>query len=210
MKVTGISGSRRKKGNTAVLIEEALKPFREAGAETELVYLSDYQITPCSGCEGCRKTYRCVIKDDMHKLYRIVAESDALILGSPTYFYNVTADMKAFLDRLYAFEVFDPDDRSVWMGINEALSGRYAAVIAVCEQHNEEDMGFTADTMRKTLQALGYRVTDTVKTIGLYRKGAAAESRGELLKAGKAGVKLLKTIELRKKLEKELGSGFRY
>ena len=210
MKIAGIVGSRRKNGNTAVLVEEALKPFIKAGEETELVYLSDYRITPCSGCEGCRKTYRCIVDDDMQKLYKIITESDAVILGSPTYFYNVTADVKAFLDRLYAFEIFDPEDRSVWMGINEALGGKYAAVIAVCEQHNEADMGYTADTMEKTLQALGYRVVETVKTIGLYSKGEAAESSSELLKAEKAGIKLLKTIELRKKLDKEFNSGFRY
>ena len=210
MKVAGIIGSRRKSGNTAVLVEEALKPFRGAGEETELVYLSDYQITPCSGCEGCRKNYRCVVEDGMQKLYRLLTDSDAVILGSPTYFYNVTADVKAFLDRLYAFEIFDPEDRSVWMGINEALGGKYAAVIAVCEQANENDMGYTADTMTKTLQALGYRVVESVKTIGLYSKGEASGNRTELLKAEKAGRKLMKTMQLRNKLNSEFSSGFRY
>ena len=57
------------------------------------------------------------------------------------------------------------------MGVNEALGGKYAAVIAVCEQHNEEDMGFTAEAMEKPLRALGYRITDTVKAPGLFKAG---------------------------------------
>ncbi len=79
----------------------------------------------------------------MQKIYPLLIESDAIIFGSPTYFYNVTADVKAFIDRCYCFEVMSKEDRSLWMGINEVLGGRYAAVIAVCEQHSSEDMGGT-------------------------------------------------------------------
>ncbi len=53
---------------------------------------------------------------------------------------------------------FAKDDRSVWMSINEAMGGKYAVAIAVCEQHDEKDMGFTAEAMTKPLEALGYRV----------------------------------------------------
>lgn len=206
MKITGIVGSRRKKGNTSIMVQEALKVFKEEGIETELIFLGDYNIESCTGCEGCKDTYTCVIKDDMHLLYRLILDSDALILGSPTYFYNVSGEMKLFLDRCYSFEVFDEDDRSVWMGLNEVLGIKYATVIAVCEQHNEEDMGYTADTMKRTLEALGYRVVDVVKALGLFEAGKVLDDETELNKARQSGEKLLKTLKLRKGLEEKLKS----
>lgn len=64
-------------------------------------------------------------------------------------------------------EIFDEEDRSVWLSVNEVLGGKYAVVIAVCEQQNKEDMGFTAEAMSKLLSALGYRVVETVKVLKL-------------------------------------------
>lgn len=140
----------------------------------------------------------------MQKIYPRLLEADAIILGSPTYFYNVTADVKAFIDRCYCFEMFAADDRSVWMGIHEALGGKYAVVIAVCEQFSEEDMGFTAEAMTKPLIALGYRIIDTVKALGLFKKGEVLENQNILDQATKAGKKLANTLMLRKEVERKL------
>ena len=192
MKILGVVGSPRKKGNTSILMQEALKPFKMNNIETKLVFLDDYNISDCRGCEGCKKTYKCVIDDDMQKLYPDILDSDAIILASPTYFYNISADMKAFIDRCYCFEVFDQEDRSVWMGLNEALGVKYAAVIAVSEQENEEDMGFTAAAMQKFLEALGYRVVSTVKAPHLFKAGEALNNKKAMEDAKQAGEKLLK------------------
>ena len=124
MKVIGVSGSPRKNGNTAYLVRAALTEMEKYDVEAVLIHLCEYAIGDCRGCEGCRESYRCVVRDDMQKLYPLLDEADALILGSPTYFYDVTALMKAFLDRLYCYEVFDEDDRSVWMSVNEARGGQ--------------------------------------------------------------------------------------
>lgn len=204
MKILGVVGSRRKKGNTSILMQEALNPFKKAGVETNLIFLGDYSIDDCNGCEGCRHTYRCVVNDDMQKLYPAILEADAIILGSPTYFYNITADMKAFIDRCYCFEIFDDDNRSVWMSLNEALDIKYAAVIAVNEQETEEDMGFAAEAMVKPLEALGYRVVSTVKGLHLYAAGDALSNEQVMQKANRAGEKLLKTLQLKKRVKKQL------
>jgi len=204
MKILGIIGSKRKNGNTACLVQEALKAAQREGAKTELIFLGDYSIKDCTGCEGCKDTLKCVINDDMQKIYPLLLEADGIILGSPTYFYNISADMKAFIDRCYCFEIFAEDDRSCWMGINEVLGGKYAVVIAVCEQHNENDMGFTPAAMSKPLEALGYRVVDTVKVPGLFKAGAAAQDNQALEQSGRAGKKLTKTIALRKDWETKI------
>lgn len=162
MKVLGVVGSKRKSGNTSVLVQRALDAAHKNGMETEIIFLGDYSIGGCTGCEGCQKTYKCIIDDDMQKIYPLLLEAEGIILGSPTYFYNVTSDMKAFIDRCYCLEAFAEDDRSVWLAINEALGGKYAAVVAIGEQHSEADLGYTAEVMEKSLQALGYRVVESV------------------------------------------------
>ncbi len=195
-----------KKGNTYTLMKEALKPFEMEGVETELVFLGDYNIKDCNGCEGCKDTYKCIIDDDMQKLYPAIMNSDAIILGSPTYFYNITADIKAFIDRCYCFEIFDGEDRSVWMSLNEALGGKYAAVIAVSEQEKQEDMGFTAEGMQKPLEALGYRVVSTVKVLHIYKAGEALKNEKAMVEARQAGEKLLKSLQLKQRVKKQLNA----
>ena len=204
MKVLGIIGSKRKNGNTAYLVKQALQTIESKDVETELIFLGDYNISGCTGCEGCKDTYKCVIMDDMQKIYPLIINSDAIVLGSPTYFYNITADMKAFIERLYCFQVFAENDRSVWSSINESLGGKYAVVIAICEQNDEEDMGFTAQAMKKPLEGLGYRVISTVKILKLFKKGDVQQNQNALEQVKIAGEKLEKTFRLRKETEKRL------
>jgi multimeric flavodoxin WrbA len=203
IKILGIVGSRRKNGNTACLVQKALEAASGEGIESEVIFLCDYKIADCTGCERCRNTYKCVVNDDMQKIYPLLLEADAIVIGSPTYFYNVTAAMKAFIDRCYCFDMFAGDDRSVWIGINEVLGIKYAAVIAVCEQHSEADMGYTAETMAKSLEALGYRIIDTVKAFGLFKPGDALNDERILEQAARAGKKLAKTLRLRNEVERK-------
>lgn len=81
--------------------------------EREVVYLSDLHINGCRGCERCRGAGKCIIADDMQKLYPKIERANAIILASPTYFYNVTDLMKTFIERLYCYECFHPQNRSV-------------------------------------------------------------------------------------------------
>jgi len=206
MKILGVVGSKRKKGNTFTLVQEAIRAVQKEGAETQLIFLGDYAIKDCTGCEGCKDTYKCIINDDMQKIYPLLLEVDGIILGSPTYFYNITADMKAFIDRCYCFEIFAENDRSCWLSINEALGGKYAAVITVCEQQSEIDMGFTPEAMSKPLEALGFRVVDTVKVLRLFKTGEALGDNNALEHSRKAGERLVRTIKLRKDVETKIKS----
>ena len=186
------------------LVQQALDAIASKEVETELIFLGDYNIRGCTGCEGCKNTYKCVIMDDMQKIYPLIMNSDAIVLGSPTYFYNITADMKAFIERLYCFQVFAEDDRSVWSSINEALGGKYAVVIAICEQNDEKDMGFTAEAMSKPLEGLGYRVVETVKILKLFKKEDVLQNQDALEQVKRAGNKLGKTIKLRSETQEKL------
>jgi len=102
MKVVAFNGSARKGGNTKLLLEAALKPLQDNGAATELVELSGANPKGCRACGVCikKKDGTCVIKDDIiNECVEKMAAADAIILGSPTYFADVTTEMKALIDR---------------------------------------------------------------------------------------------------------------
>jgi multimeric flavodoxin WrbA len=103
VRLLGIVCSPRKGGNTEILVKEALKPAEEAGWETELFLMSEKQVAPCNACESCFKTGSCVIDDDMQELYQMLEKADAVIIGSPVYFGNVSAQAKAVMDRTFVF-----------------------------------------------------------------------------------------------------------
>jgi multimeric flavodoxin WrbA len=71
VKATAYMGSPRKNGNTEILCNHALKAIAEEGIETELVRLAEYNIKPCTGCDGCVKTDKCVLEDDLFPLFSI-------------------------------------------------------------------------------------------------------------------------------------------
>jgi multimeric flavodoxin WrbA len=202
VKILAVSGSPRKRGNTSLLLDEALSYANKENIETEKIELYDFNFSDCKGCEGCKSSLKCVIQDDMQTLYPKILESDALILGSPTYFYNITAKMKAFIDRMYCYELFDEEQRNVWIALNECIQIKYALVISVCEQSTAEDAGFTSEAMAKPLEALGYRVVEKVRVLNAFEKGDVLSYQNELKKVRGAGKKLIKTLQLREAVKK--------
>lgn len=101
MKILGINGSPRRNGNTKLLIETAFKPLEEAGFETELFQLGGKPVHGCTACGKCReiKDQKCHIKNDvLNECIAKMIEADAIILGSPVYFADVTTEMKALID----------------------------------------------------------------------------------------------------------------
>ena len=102
MRVVGIVCSPRVGGNTEILVEEALAGAKDAGSEVELVRLAGKSIAPCDACESCAKTGECHIEDDMQEIYTKFREADGIIIGTPVYFANVSAQAKLVIDRTHA------------------------------------------------------------------------------------------------------------
>lgn len=97
-------GSPRKNGNSATLAERAAQMAREAGATTDTVVLHDLDITPCDGCGVCRESVEaeCVIHDDMGAVYPKLRSADAILIATPIYSYDMSAQTKLLIDRCYA------------------------------------------------------------------------------------------------------------
>lgn len=101
MKVIGINGSPRKGGNTEILIKTVFQELEKAGIETELVQLGGKPVHGCTACLKCREIQdgRCHIKNDLiNEIIAKMIAADGIILGSPTYFADVTTEMKALID----------------------------------------------------------------------------------------------------------------
>lgn len=102
MKILGVVCSPRKNGNTEILVNEALDAALQAGAETDIFLVSGKNLAPCDACGTCAKTGTCHIRDDMDELYPKLLAADGIIMGTPSYFLNVSAQCKIVMDRTFA------------------------------------------------------------------------------------------------------------
>ncbi len=105
MEIIAFNGSPRKNQNTALLLEKALEGAAAAGAKTRLVHLYDLKYQGCKSCMGCKTIGgpshgMCAMKDDLTPLLEDIRKVDAILIGSPVYFWNITGEAKSLLERL--------------------------------------------------------------------------------------------------------------
>jgi len=105
LNILAIAGSPRRDGNTDHLLQQVIAGASSQGANTKTVVLSELNIAPCRHCDGCIKTGKCVIDDDMQWLHTDLRETDHVVLASPIFFMGVTAQTKAMIDRCQALWV---------------------------------------------------------------------------------------------------------
>jgi multimeric flavodoxin WrbA len=183
MKIMGIASSPHRDGNSVTLLREALKGAQEAGAETEEIYLPDYDIRYCKGCMGCLSGDRCTIPDDLNGLREKLVEADGIILSSPTYGLAPNATMKNFSDRIGMHAVY----RSL-------LGDKYVAGIATAG----------AIGARKTAKML----TDIAD--GFHRNGRISGLLGVRIGHGDATAALPQAHTLGRKIAEDIRSQKKY
>ena len=100
MNILILSGSPRKGGNTELLVEAFAKGA--AKHHVEIISVRDVKVNPCLGCNACFKTNGiCAQKDDMAFIYEKMSQADMLVIASPVYFYGISAQLKAIIDRFH-------------------------------------------------------------------------------------------------------------
>lgn len=164
MKVVAIVGSPHVNGNTAYLADEALKEISAKGIETEKISLAEHNVAPCMGHNDCGSFKACKIKDDAPEIIRKFNEADAVILASPVYFYDVTAQMKAFIDRNF----FNYTHEMV-------KKAKVAGLIAI-------GGGGGADETIETLKAFTGRPDKDLYIVKGYTQDGEAKDKPELVK----------------------------
>lgn len=96
----GINGSSRRDGNTTIIISTVFEALEKEGVETSMIQLAEYDISPCRGCFACKGRANCVFTEDgFAEIFGRMVEADGIVLGSPVYSADVSAKMKAFLER---------------------------------------------------------------------------------------------------------------
>lgn len=103
-KIVVLNGSPRKQGSTAAMAEEISKGASEQGAEIRSYYLNGMNIKGCQSCYACKgESHRCILQDDMQELYDEIAAASGIIFATPVYMWQMTAQLKQVIDRLYPF-----------------------------------------------------------------------------------------------------------
>jgi multimeric flavodoxin WrbA/putative sterol carrier protein len=139
--VVAINGSPHEGfGNTSQMLAMLGENLSREGLELEEIFLSQHQIGFCTGCATCLETGGCWVRDDYKSVVRSVLEADAVILASPVYFFNVTAQMKTFLDR------------SLGYGHRPRRGWKPGLALSVSAGHGET---WVADYLGQVLRAFG-------------------------------------------------------
>lgn len=187
MKVLGFTGSPRDSSNTEVLVEEALKGARDAGAETKIFNLGRMSIKPCKACMYCKENNgECSTEDDMQLIYKEIQEADAFILGSPVYMWQMAAQAKLFTDRLYA---------NFGTGFEEKYGKKDMALIF--SQGNPDENLFKEyfNYTRNMFNFLGYNVTNLLSSHGNAIPGEVEHKEDMMEAARKMGSELANSLE---------------
>jgi multimeric flavodoxin WrbA len=165
MKVIGINGSPRKGWNTHILIEEALKGAASKGAETELVHLYDLNFKGCASCFECKRKDgpslgRCALRDELRPVLERIALCDALVLGSPIYIGELSAAVRALIERLiFQYITYSRDRKSFFKG---RISTAFIYTMNVGEAQLEQT-GYTAKF--KSYESLFERVLGPAQSL---------------------------------------------
>lgn len=175
-KVLILSGSPRIRGNSSILCDEFARGAAEAGCEVEKIDIQKKKVAGCLGCDACyRKDSQCVQKDDMEEIREKMVDADVIVLSSPIYFYSMSAQLKAVLDRTYAFY--------------QQLAGKTFYYVITCAAPDES----LTETMKDSLYGFVRCVPDAklggmVLGTGVNEPGAVKETAAmqEAYEMGKA------------------------
>jgi multimeric flavodoxin WrbA len=183
MSVIGICGSLRENSNTNKIVKKVAEC---AGCEFELVYLAKVEVKPCTGCLSCMWTEgHCTIKDGMQELYDKLMDAEAIIIGSPAYYMNVSGAIKCFLDRKFAlyFRGIGPPG-SPYTG-QRPLAGRPAVGVITAAETGEE---WAMETLRNHFEINKMSVVgELAEIVGMNNVN---DMPGVMERAEKAGKKV--------------------
>jgi multimeric flavodoxin WrbA len=188
MKVLGIMGSPRRQGNTDILLDKALEGAREAGAEIEKVLVTNLKISPCLEIYACFKDGNCTIKDEMQMLYKKLLQADHIIFASPIFFYGVTSQAKAVIDRCQALWArrhvlgMGKDDERV----------RRGAFISVGATRGERLFDGAVLTVKYFFDAIGVKYSGDLLIRGIDDKAQIREHPAALQDAFRLGQELVR------------------
>lgn len=186
-KILILNGSLRRNGNVSHLTAKALEGIRAAGSVGEEIFLSSLKIHPCTACESCAKidSY-CVFEDDMIEVCRKMAVANAIIFASPIYWFNVSAQMKLAIDRIFGMYMKNNNFfRGKSMGLIFCYGDKEAMTSGVINAYN---------SFRDIAAYTGASITGVVQGAA-WQAGEVAGNAQLLQEAYTLGAELVKTSQ---------------
>ncbi len=192
-KILAIYGSPRRKGNTTLLLNQAVQGALDTGAQVEKIVLRDLKMSPCLEIYGCKETGRCAIQDDFQKVYDQLLASHGLMLASPIFFYTVSAHTKILMDRCQSLWV-----KKYW--IDKIPRGqrdprRKGLFISVGATRGKKVFDGTLLTLRYFFDVLDTELWKTLLYRELDLEGDVSKHPEYLQEAYEAGKALALTLE---------------
>lgn len=188
--VLALFGSPRRGGNTDILMEELLAGvFRDGGCDISRQYLSEMKITPCTGCGYCEKHGECCIDDDMGIIYPLLETSHIIIVSSPVYFYGISAQCKAMIDRTHVFWARKYVQKKPWSFDDELIRQGFFITAAGTDNPNLFYGGEL--TIRYFFDQLDVLYQGAVMVTNVQEKGEVKKNLADLKMAYNKGVELI-------------------
>jgi multimeric flavodoxin WrbA len=188
MKVAVFNGSPRAEGNTEILLREATRPIELTGHEVVRFDLNAMDIRPCQDCGGCEGTGTCVYQDDMSLVSDAIRGCDRFILASPIFFFSLSAQTKAMIDRCQAFWC---EKYLLKRPLPDGQEGRRGLLILVGGMKKEIGVQCGEATAKAFFRTISVPEHETVSFLGADSKGAIRTHETALQDVYLAGQRLI-------------------
>ncbi|MGO9556070.1 MAG: flavodoxin family protein [Syntrophobacteraceae bacterium] len=179
MNIVCLLGSPREKGNSAAIANRFCSTAQGLGAEVKTFTLNNLKYRGCQGCMACKtKLDRCALSDDLTEVLEAVRETDVLVLASPVYFWDISSQLKSFIDRTYSYLV--PDFKTNPRKSRLAPGKKLVFILA----QNNPDRSSFSDIVTKFQyfsQAYGFVDSHVIRAFGVSEPGEV-ESHGDVMK----------------------------
>ncbi len=189
IKVAAFFGSPRVEGNTDLLLREAIKGIKNAGCgDLKVFNLNTMDIMACQDCDECVETGECIYNDDMDQIYDAIRDSNRFILASPIFFFGISAQAKAMVDR----------SQSLWCEkyllkkpLPQKPVKRKGLFISVGGMKQEIGYKCTQATAKAFFRSISVDKHENLAVVGVDSKGAILKHPNELKRAYSAGKRLV-------------------
>ena len=188
MKALCIIGSPRENGSTAYLIDKVIEGIKESGAEVARYCLGRAKIEYCIGCKSCEKTGRCFQNDDVNLIIKDLEDSDIVVIGSPSYWGDITGQLKVFFDRNTPYSNTNPKGTF-------KHRERVGLSIAVRTGNNEEENAHIIKTIDHYFGHMGIKPAANLSVCGVAVLEDLLTKEDVIKKAYELGVQLTEEIK---------------
>ncbi len=188
MKILSILGSPRK-GNSEILLNEAIKLCKERNAEITILKPSELNISGCSECDACSTTGQCIIEDDMQKIYPLLKESDRIIIATPIFFFGIPAQFKLLIDRCQCLWY---EKYVLKKAVLEVQSRKALLMIVGGMKKGEIGVTCAEATLKAFLRTIDVKKHSTLHYLGYDEAGAILRHEGIFEDIKKAVEELIK------------------